>query len=64
MTKWQWRVGDGGANADGAGGGYTALLPLHERLPSQLQLSKTDFSKCKREEMMPTADCRGVTVTD
>ncbi|KAK9223379.1 hypothetical protein WN944_011821 [Citrus x changshan-huyou] len=61
MTKWQWRVGDGGVDADGAGGGCTALLSLHERLPSQQQLIKTESANAKREEMMLTAECRGAT---
>ena len=68
MTKWQWRVGDGGADADadGAGGGCTALLPLHEQLPSQPQPSKIEqnrVSKCqtRRDDAdyrLPTAEGR------
>ncbi|KAK9199424.1 hypothetical protein WN944_014615 [Citrus x changshan-huyou] len=49
MTKWQWRVGDGGVDANGAGGGCTALLPLHERLPSQPQLSKTESANANEK---------------
>ncbi|KAK9208147.1 hypothetical protein WN944_000501 [Citrus x changshan-huyou] len=59
MRKWQWRVGDGGADADDAGGGCTAL---HERFTSQPQPTKTESANAKREEMMPRGDGDKLTV--